>query len=78
MTDRPGLGPRFRLRAVATTFITTLLIALPTHAQHEQMSFPRPAISSRPTSVAQSAPPSEQEKAAQDGKDKPEKQKTPE
>jgi hypothetical protein len=78
MTDRPGLGPRFRFGAFATTFITTLLMALPTHAQQEQISFPRPAISLRPTSIAQSAPPSLQEKAAQDGKDKPEKQKTPE
>jgi hypothetical protein len=76
MTDRPGLGPRFRLGAIATTFITTLLIASPTRAQQEQISFPRPAISSRPTSVAQSALPSEQDKAAQDDKDKPEKQKT--
>lgn len=76
MTDRPGLGPKFRLGAIATTFITTLLIAFPTRAQQGQVSFPRSAISSRPTSVTQSAPPSEQDKAAQDDKDKPEKQKT--
>jgi hypothetical protein len=78
MTDRPGLGPRLRLGAIATTFITTLLIALPTRAQQEQISFPRPALSSRPTSVAQSVPLSEQEKRVQDDTDKPEKQKTPE
>lgn len=78
MTDRPGLGPRFHLGAIATTFITTLLIVLPARAQQEQISFPRPAISSRPTSLAESALPPEQEKAAQDDKDKPEKRKSPE
>jgi hypothetical protein len=64
MTNRPGLGLRFRLSANAT-LIVTLLIALPTPAQQEQVAAaPHPAQ------------PSQQGQTDQDDKDKPKKQKT--
>jgi hypothetical protein len=67
MTNRPGLGPRFRLSANAT-LIVTLLIALPALAQQEQVvAAPHPA---------QPAQPSQQGQTDQDDKDKPKKQKT--
>jgi hypothetical protein len=67
MTNRPGLGLRFRLSANAT-LIVTLLIALPALAQQEQgAAAPHPA---------QPAQPSQQGQTDQDDKDKPKKQKT--
>jgi hypothetical protein len=67
MTNRPGLGLRFRLSANAT-LIVTLLIALPALAQQEQVAAaPHPA---------QPAQPSQQGQTDQDDKDKPKKQKT--
>jgi hypothetical protein len=67
MTNRPGLGLRFRLSANAT-LIVTLLIALPALAQQEQVAAaPHPA---------QPAQPSQPGQTDQDDKDKPKKQKT--
>jgi hypothetical protein len=77
MTNRPGLGLRFRLSANAT-LITTLLIAIPALAQHQQAAAPAAqwALSSQLVSDAEPAQPSQQGQIDQDGKDKPKKQKT--
>jgi len=77
MTNRPGLGLRFRLSANAT-LITTLLIAIPALAQHQQAAAPaaQSAFSSQLVSDAEPAQPSQQRQTDQDDKDKPKKQKT--
>jgi len=77
MTNRPGLGLRFRI-GVITTLFTTLLIALPALAQQEQVDTPRPALSMQPATETQPAQPSPYEQANQGDKDQPKKQKTPE
>jgi len=75
MTNRPGLGPRFRLGAI-TTLIVTLLIALPAFAQQDQAAAPRPALCLEFAPPAQIAQPSKLRQTDQDDKDKPKKQKT--
>jgi len=79
MTNRPGLGLRFRLSANAT-LIATLSIAIPALAQQQQAAAPgaQPALSSQPVSDAEPAQPSQQGQADQDDKNKPKNHKTPE
>jgi hypothetical protein len=79
MTNRPGLGLRFRLSANAT-LITTLLIAIPALAQQQQAAAPaaQPLFSSQLVSDAEPAQPSQQGQADQDDKNKPKDHKTPE
>jgi hypothetical protein len=79
MTNRPGLGLRFRLGAI-TTLIATLLIALPALAQQDQAAASRPALSFQFAPPAQVAQPSQQGQADQgnkDDKDHPKKHETP-
>jgi hypothetical protein len=73
MTNRFGLGLHFHLGSIAT-----LLIALPALAQQEQVSAPRPALSSQLAPPAQAAQPSRQGQVDQDDQDKAKKHKTPE
>ena len=77
MNNRPGLGLRFRSGAIAT-LIATLLIALPSLAQQDQVGLPRLATSSQLGTASQASPPSQQGQADQDDKDNAKKQKTPE
>jgi hypothetical protein len=74
MINRPRLGLRFRLGAI-TTLVTTPLIALPSLAQQDQVTLPRPALSSP---LATPSQPAQQEQSGQDDKNKPKKPKTPE
>jgi hypothetical protein len=74
MTNRPGLGLRFRLSA-NSILIATLLIAIPALAQQDQVAAPRPALSSQ--RLASTAQPSQQGQAEQDDKNKKD-HKTPE
>jgi hypothetical protein len=73
MTNRPGLGLRFRLGAMAT-----LIIAIPALAQQDQAAAPRPARSSGLALPSQAAQPSQQGQADQDDKEKSKQHKTPE
>ena len=77
MTNRRGLGLKFRSWAI-TALIATLLIALPSLAQQDQVAASRSAPSSQLAAPAQPAQPSQQGQADQDDKDKAKKQKTPE
>src|ERR1700681_1236451 len=63
MNNRPGLGLRFRSWAIAT-LIATLLIALPSLAQQDQVALPRLATSSQLWTASQASPPSQQGQSA--------------
>jgi hypothetical protein len=73
MTNRPGLGLRFSLGAIAT-----LLIALPALAQQDQVAAPRPALSSQLAPPAQSSQQGKTDQDDKDDKDEAKKHKTPE
>src|ERR1700732_3284620 len=77
MNNRPGLGLRFRSWAIAT-LIATLLIALPSLAQQDQVALPRLATPSQLWTASQASPPSQQGQADQDAKDNAKKPKTDE
>ena len=73
MTNRPGLGLKFRLG-----YIVTLLLAVPALAQRDQIAAPPSAGSWQLATASQPVQSSQQGHADQDDKDKTKEHKTPE